>query len=66
MTVSRSSGACFREELMPDSPAFWLLFAGYTILWLVIGGYVFTLNRRQRDLERELDLLRDQLRSSGE
>ncbi|GIW11129.1 MAG: hypothetical protein KatS3mg061_2186 [Dehalococcoidia bacterium] len=51
---------------MPDSPAFWLLFAGYTILWLVIGGYVFTLNRRQRDLERELDLLRDQLRSSGE
>lgn len=44
---------------MVDNPAFWLLFAAYTIVWLVIGGYVFTLGRRQRDMERELGSLRD-------
>jgi CcmD family protein len=51
---------------MFDNPAFWLLFAAYTILWLVIGGYVFTLTRRQRDLEREVDALNEQLRRPAE
>ncbi|GIW06751.1 MAG: hypothetical protein KatS3mg060_1556 [Dehalococcoidia bacterium] len=51
---------------MFDNPGFWLLFAAYTILWLVIGGYVFTLNRRQRDLEREVESLSQQLRRSTE
>jgi CcmD family protein len=51
---------------MFDNLAFWLLFAAYTILWLVIGGYVFTLNRRQRDLEREIDALGDQVRRSAD
>ena len=51
---------------MFDSPAFWLLFAAYTILWLVIGGYVFTLTRRQRDLEREVESLGQQLRRSAD
>ncbi|MFN8535324.1 MAG: CcmD family protein [Dehalococcoidia bacterium] len=49
---------------MFDNPSFWILFAGYTILWLVIGGYVFTLNRRQRDLEREIEAMGEQLRRS--
>ncbi|MCS6802073.1 MAG: CcmD family protein [Chloroflexota bacterium] len=51
---------------MFDNPAFWLLFAAYTILWLLIGGYVFTLNRRQRDLEREVETLSEQFRRSAD
>ena len=50
---------------MLDNPAFWFLFAAYTILWLVIGGYDFTINRRQRDLQREVDTLAEQLGRRG-
>lgn len=66
MTESPRCAASFTERLMFDNLAFWLLFAAYTILWLVIGGYVFTLNRRQRDLEREIDALGDQVRRSAD
>lgn len=51
---------------MFDNLAFWLLFAAYTILWLVIGGYVFTLNRRQRELEREVETLGEQVRRAAD
>jgi CcmD family protein len=46
-----------------ENPAFWILFSGYTIVWIGIGSYVFTINRRQRDVERELASLEAQARS---
>ena len=33
------------------------LFAAYTIIWAVVFGYVFYLIRRQRKLQKEIDLL---------
>jgi len=35
------------------------LFAAYTIIWAVIFGYVFYLYRKQRKLQREIDLLKE-------
>ncbi len=35
------------------------LFAAYTIIWAVIFGYVFFIHQRHRRLQRELDLLKE-------
>lgn len=37
------------------------LFAAYTIVWAVIFGYIFSLSRRQRELRREVDLLKERV-----
>jgi CcmD family protein len=33
------------------------LFAAYTIIWAVVFGYVFFMQRKQRRLQRQIDLL---------
>jgi len=38
------------------------LFAAFTIIWAMIFGYVFSLSRRQRQLRREIDSLKESLR----
>lgn len=35
------------------------LFAAYTIVWAVIFGYIFCLSRRQRQLQREIESLKE-------
>ena len=35
------------------------LFAAYTIIWAVVFGYVFYLYRKQRELQREINLLKE-------
>lgn len=35
------------------------LFAAFSIVWAVLFGYLFTISRRQRELRRELDSLRE-------
>ena len=37
------------------------LFGVYTVIWVVVFGYVFYLSRRQRKLQRELDLLKESI-----
>ena len=34
------------------------LFAAYTIIWAVVFGYMFHLYRKQRKLQREIDLIK--------
>ncbi|MEW6141753.1 MAG: CcmD family protein [Chloroflexota bacterium] len=38
------------------------LFAAYTIIWLVVFGYVLSLSSRQNKLRRELDSLKATLK----
>lgn len=33
------------------------LFAAYTIIWLLIAGYIFFISKRQKDAIKELTLL---------
>ena len=35
------------------------LFAAYTIIWVVLFGYVISIFTRQRKLQKELDLLKE-------
>ena len=41
------------------------LFAAFAMIWAVIFGYVFNLSRRQRQLRREIDSLKESLREKG-
>ena len=38
--------------------AYWHVFAAFTIAWLLLFGYVVSIGRRFRTLEREVDTLR--------
>ncbi|PLR79459.1 CcmD family protein [Bacillus sp. V3-13] len=35
------------------------LFAAYTVIWGLLAGYIFTLGKRQKQLEKELALLEE-------
>ena len=37
------------------------LFAAYTVIWVVLFGYVFRLSRRQQALKGEIDRMQQQL-----
>jgi CcmD family protein len=37
------------------------LFAAYTLIWIVVFGYVFFLHRKERKLWRILNLLKEQI-----
>jgi CcmD family protein len=37
------------------------LFAAYTIIWAVIFGYLYLIQRKQRRLDREIELLKESL-----
>ncbi len=35
------------------------LFAAYSIIWLLLAGYMFTLGKRQSDIAKQLKFLQD-------
>ncbi|NOZ05440.1 MAG: CcmD family protein [Chloroflexi bacterium] len=41
------------------------LFSAYTVIWLALFFYLFTISRRQRDLERDIDILQQVLESEN-
>ena len=41
------------------------LFAAFTIIWVVLFGYVFSLVQRQKKLRREIDLLKEALKKEA-
>jgi CcmD family protein len=43
----------------------WYLALAYGIIWLGLFGYLFHLSRQVRDLNRELNVLRDVLAAEG-
>lgn len=40
---------------------FWYLFSAYSIIWLVLFGYLLRLGRANRRLKKELDVLKEAL-----
>jgi CcmD family protein len=40
------------------------LFAGYTAIWIIFFGFVWRLQRRQRQLQQEIALLQQKLDAS--
>ncbi|MDA8210876.1 MAG: CcmD family protein [Clostridia bacterium] len=41
------------------------LFAAYSVIWIVIFGYVFSIGQRQKQLEREVEALQLSLKDRG-
>ena len=41
------------------------IFASFTIVWVVVFGYVLSLFNRQRRLRREIDLLKEVIKEKG-
>ncbi len=41
------------------------LVAAYTIIWIAISAYVLILYRRQKQLRREIDSLKEKIREKG-
>ena len=37
------------------------LFAAYTLIWVVVFVYIFTMARKQRGLQREIKLLKESM-----
>ncbi|HHL71656.1 MAG TPA: CcmD family protein [Bacteroidetes bacterium] len=37
------------------------LFAAYTVFWLVISGYIYTIARKQKALEQELEAVKSEM-----
>ncbi len=42
------------------------LFSAYTIIWAAVLIYTFSLSRRQRELQREIEVLRESLVTKGQ
>jgi CcmD family protein len=40
------------------------LFAAYTLIWVIVFGYVFFMQRKQRSLQRQIDRLQESVDKS--
>ncbi len=41
------------------------LFAAYVVVWLLLFGYMFSIARKQKQLEREIEMLKDMHREKA-
>ncbi len=41
------------------------LVAAYTIIWIAISAYVLIIYRRQKQLRREIDFLKEKIKAKG-
>lgn len=53
--VARDADAVANAESQQEHE---FLFAGYVVVWLLIVGYLYSINRRQKRLDREIALLK--------
>ncbi len=49
------------EGLMESANYLEYLFAAYTVFWLVISGYIYTIARKQKALEQELEAVKSEM-----
>ncbi len=46
------------QDLLAEIRNLSYLFYGYTVIWVIILFYIFTLSRRERNLENEIEALK--------
>jgi CcmD family protein len=46
------------KDLLAEIRNLSYLFYGYSVIWIIILGYVFTLSRREQNLRQQVDELR--------
>ncbi len=48
------------QDLLAEIRNLSYLFYGYTVIWVIILGYLFTLSRREQSLRREVEELKNE------
>ncbi|MBI4787862.1 MAG: CcmD family protein [Chloroflexi bacterium] len=51
------------RDLLAEIRNLSFLFYGYTVIWIIILGYAFTLSRREQNLRREVEELKKEVNS---
>ncbi len=46
------------QDLLAEIRNLSFLFYGYTVIWVIILGYLFTLSRREQNLRNEIEELK--------
>lgn len=54
------------QDLLAEIRNLSYLFYGYTAIWLIILGYLFSLSRREKSLRDEVEALKKSIESEGE
>ncbi len=53
------------KDLLAEIRNLSFLFYGYTVIWVIILGYVFTLTRREQSLRNQVEELRRRMKDEG-
>ena len=51
------------KDLLAEIRNLSFLFYGYTVIWVIILGYMFTLSRREQNLRNEVEELKKEVNS---
>jgi CcmD family protein len=53
------------KDLLAEIRNLSFLFYGYTVIWVIILGYVYTLTRREQNLRNQIEELKQRMRDEG-
>ncbi len=54
------------KDLLAEIRNLSFLFYGFTVIWVMVLGYMFTLSRRERHLRAEMDELKKAIEAESE
>lgn len=54
------------QDLLAEIRNLAYLFYGYTVIWVIILGYVFILSRRERSLRNEVEELKKSIENESD
>ncbi len=53
------------KDLLAEIRNLSFLFYGYTVIWVIILGYVYTLTRREQNLRNQVEELKRRIKDEG-
>ncbi len=53
------------QDLLAEIRNLSYLFYGYTVIWVIILGYIYTLTRREKNLRDQIDELKKEIDSEN-
>ncbi len=54
------------KDLLAEIRNLSFLFYGYTVIWIIVLGYVFYLSRREKNLRDEIEQLKKTMSDEGQ
>lgn len=53
------------KDLLAEIRNLSFLFYGYTVIWVLVVGYIYSLTRREKNLQNQIDELRKEIESES-